>query len=281
MPPRHEPLASPQTLRRRRLAALALAGLCTIVVAAAGDLLRSQLWPESAASAAGGPPADRPAEADAAAPRWVWPGPPTAVAELPAAAGAAPVITRVDTTDPVVFLTIDDGHTRSPAAAAAVRELGIPATLFLLDGPIDADAAWFAGLPGAVVESHTRSHLDMTTLPESAQRDEICGNADVIERAYGRRPVLFRPPYGNFDEATTRAAAACGMRAVVLWQQSVNGATIGYREAHRFRAGDIILMHFRPSFVQELNLIKARVEAAGLRFALLEDYIAPDSVPAG
>jgi hypothetical protein len=47
------------------------------------------------------------------------------------------------------------------------------------------------------------------------------------------------------------------------------------------RAGDIILMHFRPSFVQELNLVKARVEAAGLRFALLEDYIAPDTVSAG
>lgn len=273
MPPRQQPVASPQTLRRRRLAALALAGLCTIVVAAAVDLVRSQLWPEPAASAIGG-------QAAAARP-WVWSGPPTAVAELPAAAGAAPVITRVDTTDPVVFLTIDDGHTRSPAAAAVVRELGIPATLFLLDGPIGADPAWFAGLRGSVVESHSRSHPDMTTLPESAQRDEICGNADVIERAYGRRPVLFRPPYGSYDDATSRAAAACGMRAVVLWQQSVNGATVGYRDAHRFRAGDIILMHFRPSFVQELNLVKARVEAAGLRFALLEDYIAPDTVSAG
>jgi peptidoglycan/xylan/chitin deacetylase (PgdA/CDA1 family) len=169
--------------------------------------------------------------------------------------------------------------TRSIAARQAFVELGIPASLFLVDRPMRDAAAWFGGLPGTVVESHTRTHPDLRTLDEAAQRAEICGNADLVESTYGRRPVLFRPPYGRYDADTQRAAAACGMRAIVLWQVTVRGDVVGFREVPQLRPGDIILMHFRPSFVQELHLIRDRVQAAGLRFALLEDYLAPDSVP--
>jgi hypothetical protein len=37
-------------------------------------------------------------------------------------------------------------------------------------------------------------------------------------------------------------------------------------------------MHFRPSFVTELRALVERVDAAGLRFALLEDYLVPSSM---
>jgi peptidoglycan/xylan/chitin deacetylase (PgdA/CDA1 family) len=154
----------------------------------------------------------------------------------------------------------------------------VPATLFLLDGPVEADAGFFRNLPGTVVEAHTHSHPDLRTLSEEAQRAEICGNADTLERAFGRRPVLFRPPYGSYDEATTRAAAACGMAAVVLWEASVNGHVVGFRTVPRLRPGDVLLMHFRPSFVTELRALVERVDAAGLRFALLEDYLVPSSM---
>lgn len=193
--------------------------------------------------------------------------------------GLAPVITRVETTDPVVFLTIDDGYTRPPEGLDAFRSLGMPASLFLIDAPIESEPWYFAAMPGTLVESHTRHHRTLTGLPEDEQRAEICGNAELIERTYGRRPVLFRPPGGAYDEATQRAAAACGMRAVVLWEENVNWDVVGFRSVQELRPGDIILMHFRPQFVQELNVIKERVEEAGLRFALLEDYLAPDTIP--
>jgi hypothetical protein len=64
-----------------------------------------------------------------------------------------------------------------------------------------------------------------------------------------------------------------------LWQEHVNGGVVGFREVLHFRPGDIILMHFRPSFVQELHVIRDRVQEAGLHFALLEDYLVPDTVP--
>jgi peptidoglycan/xylan/chitin deacetylase (PgdA/CDA1 family) len=201
---------------------------------------------------------------------------------LGAQPGVAPVLTHVDTNDPVVFLTIDDGTVRFPAAQAAFQQLGIPASWFLIDEPITAEPQFFRPLLGlSLVESHTRTHPDMRGLTQAQQQREICGNADAAARAFGRRPVLFRPPYGLYNEDTQRAAAACGMQAVVLWEQNVNHDMVGFRNRPEFRPGDIILMHLRPQFVQELNVIKQRVEASGLRFALLEDYLVPASVPPG
>jgi peptidoglycan/xylan/chitin deacetylase (PgdA/CDA1 family) len=267
--------ASDRTYRRRRLGVMMGAGAIVVLVALAADAVAGPDGPRGRASLAG---ARGPTTTTTRVPPWVWDRPPSAPVPVQAAGGVAPVITRVETTDPVVFLTIDDGTVRSPEAMAAFRELGIPASLFLIDGPITQDAGWFGQLPGTLVESHSQTHADFRGLSEAAQQAEICGNADLIERTYGRRPVLFRPPYGNYDAATQRAAAACGMRAIVIWQETVNADVVAFREVTHFRPGDVILMHFRDSFVQELQVVRDRVHEAGLRFALLEDYVAPDTV---
>jgi peptidoglycan/xylan/chitin deacetylase (PgdA/CDA1 family) len=258
-----------QAVERARLARLVRASIVIVVASLLIDAIAGHLSDGPAASEASGV---------SKAPAATTTPPPVTLVPLASAPGVAPVITRVETTDPVVFLTIDDGHTRNPEVAAALEEVGVPASLFLLDGPVEADPEFFRRLPDTVVESHSRTHPDLRTLSEKGQRAEICGNADTLERAFGRRPVLFRPPYGAYNEATTRAAAACGMAAVVLWETSVNGAVVGFRSLPRLRRGDILLMHFRPTFVTELRALADRVDEAGLRFALLEDYLVPDSV---
>jgi peptidoglycan/xylan/chitin deacetylase (PgdA/CDA1 family) len=256
--------ASRHAAERARLALLVRASIAVVATVLLVDAIGGRVSDGSPAS-------------DASATTTTTASPVTLV-PLPSTPGVAPVITRVETTDPVVFLTIDDGHTRTPEVRAALEEAGVPTSLFLIDGPVEADAEFFRRLPDTVVEGHTRTHPDLRTLSEEGQRAEICGNADLLERTFGRRPVLFRPPYGAHNEATARAAASCGMVAVVLWEESVNGDVVGYRSTPQLRRGDILLMHFRPSFVTELRTLVELVERAGLRFALLEDYIVPDSV---
>ena len=53
-------------------------------------------------------------------------------------------------------------------------------------------------------------------------RRQICVAATADAAAFGRRPVLFRPPYGGTNAVVRRAAVGCGMRAVVLWDVTVN-----------------------------------------------------------
>lgn len=191
------------------------------------------------------------------------------------APGMAPVITRVETTDPVVFVTIDDGYTREPELITLLDELDLPVTLFLVDQPVLEGAVFFRSLPDAPVEAHTRTHANLRSLPESAQRGEICGNADTIARTFGRRPLLFRPPEGSYDTATQRAAAACGMTAIVLWEEVVEHGEVRFRTVRRFRPGDIILLHLRPELPNDLRILIRRLRDTGLHIAQLEDYLTP------
>jgi peptidoglycan/xylan/chitin deacetylase (PgdA/CDA1 family) len=186
----------------------------------------------------------------------------------------ARVVSRIDTTDPVLFLTIDDGIVRDPRVPEFLAAHDIPVTLFVTSGAVHEDPAYFAQfLDRGTVNSHTRHHPDMTTLDEATQRSEICGGRASIERALGTAGTLFRPPYGTYDAATRRAAAYCGLNAVVLWRETLWDGNIDFAPPGYLRAGDIVLAHFRTDLYDNLVLISRLAEEAGLVFARLEDYL--------
>src|SRR5690349_4984280 len=162
----------------------------------------------------------------------------------------APVITRVQTTEPVVFLTIDDGAHRDPLQLALMQENHVRASLFLVNSVIHRYIPFFQtfATAGNPVENHSLSHRDMTRLSYAEQVAEICGEADLQAQQFGVRPTLFRPPYGAYNDDTRRAATVCGMRAVVTWVARVESGHVQYQLASHLRPGDIVLMHFRPEF---------------------------------
>lgn len=82
-----------------------------------------------------------------------------------------------------------------------------------------------------------------------------------------------RPPGGNYNKDTPRAAAACGMKAVVQWIAKANGGSMQYQIGHGLRAGDIVLMHFRPEFKSDMQAFLDAEKAAGLHTELLEDWL--------
>ncbi|WP_234436192.1 polysaccharide deacetylase family protein [Streptomyces sp. NRRL S-813] len=110
----------------------------------------------------------------------------------------APVVTHVDTTDPVV--TIDDGWNHDPAARKLLLDRQVPASLFLLPGAYSYDPEYFHTLLDhgrSRVENHTVDHPDLTTLDAAGQKAEICGAGDQDLAEFGDSPLLMRPPYGR------------------------------------------------------------------------------------
>ncbi|MET0423416.1 MAG: polysaccharide deacetylase family protein [Actinoplanes sp.] len=202
------------------------------------------------------------------------PAPPPEPITLPAGNRAA-ALSRVPVTQPVAFLTIDDGYLKNPEAVKLLAAAHIPVTLFLTTGAIHDDVPFFDRLRehGAVIEAHTLNHPQLRGRSYAFQHRQICGSADQLGKWYGRRPVLFRAPYGEKDDTTLRAAHDCGIRAVFGWKETVNEGKVRYQEEHRVKPGDIILMHFRPAFIKDfLGALKA-IHRAGLTPALLEDYV--------
>ena len=207
-------------------------------------------------------------------PRFAPPPPPTKLG-LSHSPDSAAFQFEIPTTDKVAFLTIDDGVVAHPWALPLLQAAHVPVTLFLTTNTIRDHIEYFRALQtaGAVIESHTVSHPQLTTLGYEAQRHELCHAADELGEWYGRRPVLFRPPYGEKNADTLRAAWSCGLTAGFHWRESARNKGVAYqRPDHRVHAGDIILMHFRDTFPDDFVAALRAISAAGLTPALLEDY---------
>ncbi|CAM5237997.1 Polysaccharide deacetylase family protein OS=Streptomyces tendae OX=1932 GN=GUR47_16940 PE=4 SV=1 [Streptomyces tendae] len=192
-----------------------------------------------------------------------------------------PVVDHVRTTDRVVFLTYDDGAGRDPAFTGLVRERRLPVTLFLTDtvaGPAYGDLARLRPF-GASLQNHTLDHRSLRGLPYTGQRAEICGQQTKLQSRFGVRAHLFRPPHGTYDTTTLRAAADCGITALVLWRATLDaeGALTYTRGDHRLHPGDIVAVDPDHPTAANLAARTARlletIEEQGLTVGNLEKYL--------
>ncbi len=189
--------------------------------------------------------------------------------------GLAPVLAKLPTKQKVVFLGIDDGANKQAYELQMMKDNNIKASLFLANSFIRNNPAFFKDfiLAGSFVENHSINHKLLPGLSYDEQKKEICGEADLQLQQFGRRPLLFRPPGGSYNQDTRRAAAACGMKAIVMWIAKANGGSMQYQIGHSLRPGDIVLMHFRPEFTKDMQAFINATKAAGLHTVLLEDWL--------
>ncbi|UVJ40075.1 polysaccharide deacetylase family protein [Arthrobacter sp. CJ23] len=191
--------------------------------------------------------------------------------------GLAPVITRIQTKRPVVFLTIDDGNTKTPEMVRLMAEYDYPASLFLTKNAVQGNPTFFKAFQaqGSLIENHTVSHNVNMVRQWSYQQqlNDIEGMQQFATEQYGRRPTLFRPPGGAYSGAMQQAVAAAGMKAIVTWEAKANAGRMDYQVGNSLRPGDIVLMHFRPEFAADLAAFRAAQLAAGLEVVLLEDFL--------
>jgi peptidoglycan/xylan/chitin deacetylase (PgdA/CDA1 family) len=206
------------------------------------------------------------------------PAPPRVPARVTAGRGGPPpVVRRVETSDRVVFLTYDDGAEKDPRFVDLVRELRLPVSMFLTDSVVGPGYGHFARLQsvGASIQNHTLDHPALRGLPYSGQRAEICGQQEKVRSRFGIRPRLFRPPYGTYDGTTLRAAADCGLAAVVLWSVAVEGDAV----ERPLRAGDIVSVASGEETGTGAGLtdrtvaVLREIARRGLTVGRLEDYL--------
>jgi peptidoglycan/xylan/chitin deacetylase (PgdA/CDA1 family) len=172
---------------------------------------------------------------------------------------------------------MDDGQTQLPQAIPLMQAAHIRFTMFLIAPVAAKNPAFFKQLvaAGGVVEDHTITHPEMKGTSYAFQQHEVCGARTSLEQTFGSNLTLFRPPYGDYDQTTLRAVHDCGLKAAFHWSETVNDGKVFYQtDDHHIQAGDIILMHFRPAFVQDVLAALTAIHDAGLTPALLEDYLA-------
>ncbi|GHF59968.1 chitooligosaccharide deacetylase [Amycolatopsis bartoniae] len=193
----------------------------------------------------------------------------------PVTGGKVPQVSRIAVDKPYVFLTIDDGAVQQPDAPRLLRESGVHPVLFLNEIYVRGHEDYFRQIlaAGATLGDHTVDHADLRGKSLAFQQKEICDDADDLQRSLGVRPVFFRPPFGSWDGNTLKAAANCGMRVSVLWTASLNDGRVDFQEGKHLRAGDIVLMHFRKTFVEDFAAFTRQSQVDGLTPVPLADFL--------
>ncbi len=127
-----------------------------------------------------------------------------------------------------VVLTFDDGYTDIYKNAFPIlEEFGFVGTFFIVTGWIDernpnyiswAQAREMAEA-GMRIESHSKSHPDLTNKPRDFIVYEVLGSIESIEAHTGRRPRFFCYPAGAFDDNLTAMLPELGVWGAVTTQQ--------------------------------------------------------------
>ncbi|MCD0450888.1 polysaccharide deacetylase family protein [Actinocorallia sp. API 0066] len=252
--------------------------------------LAAGVWPTVRVAALGGPDAAE-ITAQARIPDQTWPTPAKGSYTVPQPAddGLPPVLTKIETQEKVVFLTIDDGYEYDAEFVQIVRDRKVPILTFLTSTYISQHGPYFWALQhaGSRMENHSVSHPNLPSLGPEGQKQQVCGASDTIEQQYGRRPTLFRPPFGSYNDITKQVVKDCGMKSILLWSaEYYNGTTSpqGVRDAFvrgdggtGFKPGDIVLMHYRKGLAQQMTTILGWIEEQGFKPAALENYL-PESL---
>ncbi|MFJ6484087.1 polysaccharide deacetylase family protein [Streptomyces sp. NPDC091682] len=200
--------------------------------------------------------------------------------------GKVPVIDRipVPADDKVVFLTFDDGAEKDPEFLKMAADLKLPISMFLTDSVASSDYGYFEKIrdngSASTINNHTLTHPNLRTLSFAAQKKEICGQQERLEKHFGQRPPFFRPPFGNYNDDTLRAASECGVSSLVLWRVSMQINNFQYAEGSALKPGDIVLAHFRgpgelkgTTETQMTTRMLQRIQEQGFRIGRLEDYL--------
>ena len=160
----------------------------------------------------------------------------------------------------VVALTFDDGPdpTWTPRILDVLRREHVPATFFV----IGQQAERYPRLlrqevdDGHVIGDHTYSHPNLAKTPDWRSRLEISGAAWVVEGMTGRRPLLFRSPYGNGDAAPNTVKKGADQLAADLgfhpvgwtddtddWQPGTGPGNIVTAALRQLSERTVILLH--------------------------------------
>jgi peptidoglycan/xylan/chitin deacetylase (PgdA/CDA1 family) len=200
----------------------------------------------------------------------------------------------VDTTEPLVAFTFDDGPGPkwTPAVLDVLEEWRVPATFFMVGRNLAAHADLVRGrLARHEVGNHTWSHPDLATLDLQRTQDEIVRAHETIERVTGRSATLLRPPYGHLGGSTVLAADFLNYD-VILWSHQMHEKL--YRRDSQAQVrdivdtvnpGSIVLAHDvgnarRLVALRRLGEMFAGLRARGFRFVTVSELMAASKDPA-
>ena len=166
----------------------------------------------------------------------------------------------VERADKVISVTFDAswGGDKTLAILDLLDQYNAKATFFLVGIWVDKypELVKEIAARGHEIGNHSDSHAHFTQISEAQIRAELDACSDKIEALTGKRPTLFRPPYGDYDNKVVTVSRQEGYECVQWSVDSLDWKNRGVsdlikRATTNVQPGDIILFHNDSQYIVE------------------------------
>lgn len=194
----------------------------------------------------------------------------------------------VETAEPKVALTFDAawGNEDTAKILEILKKHDVHVTFFMTGGwvesyPDDVRAILAAGHD---LGNHSENHKNMSQLSDDVKKDELMKVHEKVLDLTGYEMFLFRPPYGDYDNAVVNVAKDCGYFAIQWDVDSLDWKDYGVdsiiktvTEHKHLGNGSIILCHNGAKFTaQALDTLITKLKDKGYTIVPVSELIYRD-----
>lgn len=166
---------------------------------------------------------------------------------------AAKPIYKVDTSEKQVAISFDAcwGAEKTESILDILDDNDVKVTFFLVNIWLEdyPDKAKEVAKRGHEIALHSTTHPHFTRLSTEEMKEELSKNKEMVKKVTGYDPVLFRPPFGDYNNQVIETAKEMGLTTIqwsvdsLDWKENLSAQDITKRIMERVEEGSIILMH--------------------------------------
>ncbi|MGG1674921.1 polysaccharide deacetylase family protein [Neobacillus sp. NRS-1170] len=197
------------------------------------------------------------------------------------------MINEVPASQKVIAITFDDGPNPiyTPQVLEIFSEAGGKATFFMIGKQMSKypEMVKKVAEQGHEIGNHTFTHPKLSQLTQEKCSEEIERNESLIEELAGRKPVVFRPPYLDYNHETLSVLeqksypmiGALNLGAHDWEQPGVDHILAKTRDC--VRNGSILLFHDgygdRSQTIEAVRILVAELSSQGYQFVTVSSLL--------
>lgn len=194
----------------------------------------------------------------------------------------------VETDEPKIALSFDAawGNEDTRKILEILKKHDVRVTFFMTGGwvesyPDDVKAILAAGHD---LGNHSENHKNMSQLSDAEKKEELMSVHQKVQELTGYEMFLFRPPYGDYDNAVVNVAKDCGYFTIQWDVDSLDWKDYGVdsiiktvTEHKHLGNGSIILCHNGAKYTAEaLDTLITALKEKGYTFVPVSELIYRD-----
>lgn len=195
-----------------------------------------------------------------------------------------PIYCVEDKGDKTIALSFDAawGNEDTEELISILGKYKIKATFFVVGSWVDKYPQSVKQLSdaGHEVHNHSNSHPHMPQLSVADMTEELNACNEKISAITGKKPILFRAPYGDYNNTMLETVTKNGMYTIQWdidsrdWKENYTTDMIVRGVCDNVKSGSIVLFHnAAKNTPKALPIIIEKLIAEGYRFELISNMI--------